>query len=461
MDRTRVGRWDWFRSTGVVALATAAIAVGALSAQTGAASGFEARLQRREAARRAALRSPNSQLAARSFDRDVRPAQNAEDYRSPAEELMDERLIPQPMTEDPSSPEPRMPDVEPTSPEPSLTPSTPTPRRAPTVHPPSMPLPSYEVSCPCGGDSCDDCVDCGSMCDPCIPCLRWTAGFEATFVQPRFDENVGLDVMQTPSTGLETLSEREFDYDFEFAPRVFVGAGFEDGVGLRAMWWQFDHDANPLREQPPANGQGLVSPPAFGDVDVSSNVATDVFTAATGMNAYTIDVEATKEGQFSAWRLGMAAGVRFASVDQSYLTELRNAGDVLRGRIEYRHRNQGFGPTLSLNSSLPLLPRVDLFAAGRGSLLFGEATSRTVAGEDLDLTTPLTTVRDTKRDDLLPTAELQLGLRWNGDRWAGQAWRPYASLAMESQYWNGVGNAVSETGNLGFFGLAACGGVVW
>jgi hypothetical protein len=229
------------------------------------------------------------------------------------------------------------------------------------------------------------------------------------------------------------------------------------------MWWQFDHDANALRQQPPANGLGLVSPPTFLNVDISSNVATDVFTAATGLNAYVIDIEATKEGQFAAWRMGMACGIRFGSVDQTYLTELRNTGNTLRGRIDYRHRNEGIGPTLSLNSSLPITQSVDLFAAGRGSLLFGQATSRLVAAEDLDLTTPLTTVKDTTRDDLLPTAELQLGFRWNGAQWRGGVvdWRPYATLAMESQYWGGVGNAVSEVGNLGFFGFAASGGVTW
>jgi hypothetical protein len=324
-----------------------------------------------------------------------------------------------------------------------------------------------EAEAPLMMGSCGEEVGCGDeVCCPTRPMGSfWYGGFEASLVQPRFDGNSGFSVMESDGATFESRSDREFDYDMNFAPRVFAGLQFADGLGFRSTWWQFDHDANSLTAQPPSNGFGEITNPPFEGVDISSNIPTDVFTAGSGLNAYTIDLEAAKDSQFSSWNLGASCGVRYANIDQTYLAELRDATSVLRGRIQFNHRVEGVGPTMAVSSSLPLTNNLDLFGRGRGSLLFGRATSNLTAGEDLDLVTPLTTTRMTARDDSLPIAEVQLGVKWSGgQRGPGGAlvgWQPFAMVAMEGQFWNGVGNAVSETGDLGFFGVTSGAGVVW
>jgi hypothetical protein len=240
-----------------------------------------------------------------------------------------------------------------------------------------------------------------------------------------------------------------------------VGFGFDDSLGLRATWWQFDHDAATTSANPPANGFGRVAAPPFGDVDISTTIPTDVLTATSGLNVYSIDLEITKQSEFDGWQLGATCGVRYASASQKYLAQTRDSGSDLLGQIGFRHWMDGVGPTLSLSGSVPLTSSWSLFGNGRGSLLFGRATSLLTAGEDLDLSTSFTTTNTNYRDDLLPIAELQLGLRWSGDARSRSRLRPFGTVAMEAQNWSGVGNAVSEDGSLGFFGFTSGLGASW
>jgi hypothetical protein len=310
----------------------------------------------------------------------------------------------------------------------------------------------------CGDIGCGDCVSCGQ-----VGCSRRNylyAGFEATFLQPRFESDVALTVMDSDGTSFENVSDTEFDYSLEFSPRVFIGVECCDGIGVRTSWWQFDHAAADASAQPPTNGFGRVSTPPFGDVEIAATVPTDTLTASAGLKAYTIDVDLTKCGAFRSWDLGFACGLRYAHIEQHYLAELVAPGDVLQDRIDFQHDVEGFGPTIALSSAVPLTQCVDLFCNGRGSLLFGEGNSRFNAGEDLDLTTPFTTTQIDNRDDLLPIAEAQIGLRWNGPLRC-RIWRSFMTLALEGRFWNGVGNASSEEGNLGFFGFTTSAGVTW
>jgi hypothetical protein len=305
---------------------------------------------------------------------------------------------------------------------------------------------------------CGETLACGvGVCED----LRIIAGFEATFLKPRFDGNVAYTISASDDVSFQDSYPAEFGYDVELSPRAFAGLQFTDGVGLRTAWWQFDQDARSLTDQPPANGFGRIAPPDFGDIDISTSIPTDVFAASSALKAYAIDLELTKAGQFAAWRLAAGAGVRYASIAQRYLAETRDASNDLLGRIAFRHESEGVGPTFALGSTLPLTQSIDFYANGRASLLFGQATSQLTGGEDLDLSTPFTTTQRSGREDLLPIGDLQVGLRWNGGEMANTRATPFASLAMEGQYWSGVGNASSELGNLGFFGFAGAAGVNW
>jgi len=317
------------------------------------------------------------------------------------------------------------------------------------------PLPqSFDAGCvDCGIDSCE-----GNCPQPA--CLNWYGGFEATFLSPRFSDNVAYTQTESDGTSFSQITDVEFDYGLDFAPRIFFGAKNDQGIGLRASWWQLDHGADTLTANPPANGFGRISHPTFGTVDISTTVPNSSFTTYSELEAFAIDVEITKETQFTCWQFGIACGLRVAEIDQRYFAQTTNAAGNLTGQIDYEHGMTGFGPTLGLTASVPIANCWTLFANGRGSLLFGDATSQLNAGENLDLTTPFTTTRSTDRDDSMVISELQLGARWQSCNPCG-TWHPFASIALEGQSWNDVGNATSESGNLGLFGFSAQAGVNW
>lgn len=154
-----------------------------------------------------------------------------------------------------------------------------------------------------------------------------------------------------------------------------------------------------------------------------------------------------------------AAGIRYAQMEQTYLGSLTNAAGNQQGTIDYRHDIEGVGPTLYLRAQRPLGYGMALFGSARGALLFGQSTSELNSVEDLDLDDQLTTQRRTGRDDVLPIAEMQVGVQLLPP--SGTVWHPYFHVALESQYWGGVGNASSEDGSMGFFGGNVAIGVCW
>jgi len=282
---------------------------------------------------------------------------------------------------------------------------------------------------------------------------RWFAGFEATFLKPHFTSNPAYTLMESDGSSFENYTDVEFSYDMQFAPRVFVGLQMGEEIGLRATWWHFDNDPDVLLAQPPANGFGSITPPSFGSVDISTTVPGSSFQAGTGLTAYTLDLDITREFCVSHWRIGAFGGLRYAEIDQKYLAQTTNASGALTGQIDYQHGLSGIGPTIGLYASIPVATRIELFSEARGAVLFGEATSSLTAGEDLDLASAFTTTSTTNRDEVMTIGEVELGLRWQGCR--RRCWQPFGSIAMEGQTWGDAGNATSEDGNVGFFGFNA------
>lgn len=316
-----------------------------------------------------------------------------------------------------------------------------------------------EPSCGCGGGCADGC--CGVVGQSRSGGAGFYAAYEATFLQPYFENNVGFSTTESDGATFNSITDTEFSYDTVHSPRVYFGWKHQDGVGLRVTWWDFDEEAAPISTNPPLNGFGNVTHPAFGAVDISSTIPTDSFSASTSLSAHTIDLEATKETSFGGWEFGVGGGLRYVELDQTYFAQLSAAAVTLLGQIDYRQSLEGFGPTISINASRPLSNRLDLFCKARGSVLYGDSESVLSAGEDLDLVTPFTTNRTTSREDLLSIGEIQLGLKWQGVSRRNQMRKPFFSVAFESQVWNDVGNATSEEGSIGFFGVNTAVGFDW
>jgi len=313
----------------------------------------------------------------------------------------------------------------------------------------------------CAGPVSPSCTACASPRIGCCQYGSFVAAFDFAVLSAHFEDNRAFTVMQSDGVSFESFSDTEFDYKLELTPRVWVGFESFSGLGLRAGYWHYDHAPAIVSASPPANGFGRVSHPPFGDVDISSTIPTDTFTAATDLDAYVIDFEATKSIAFGSWSMQVSGGLRYASIEQSYLAGLVNGAGVARGAIDFSHRLQGAGPTASLAVFRPITPGTTLFALARGSLLYGQGESRLNAGEDLDLANPFYTTTVAERDDVLPIGEIQLGVQWSGNKMPYGGWTPFLRLAAESQLWSGAGGAASEDGDLEFVGFNASVGCIW
>ena len=322
-----------------------------------------------------------------------------------------------------------------------------------------------------GDDACG-CGDCGDCCGSCTGswllggpasctggCGTINAGVELTFLRPHFESNPVASELTSDGDTLESFNVFEFDYQTELSPRVWLEYSANCNMGFRVIWWEFDHGAAPESLSPDENGFGRITPPDFGDVDLSTTVPGSVYSALTDLRAWTLDIEGTRAFSAGCWTWLGAAGVRYAEIDQSYISNLQNDQGDLQGTIDYAHGAEAFGPTVYLRAERPVWPGVSLFGSVRGSLLFGDSFSELNAIEDLDLDDQLRTERFTSRDDLLPIGEVQVGLQvltpCIGFR------QPYFHVALEGQHWGGAGNASSEDGALGFFGFNVALGLSW
>lgn len=313
------------------------------------------------------------------------------------------------------------------------------------------------ASC-CSEPVCCDSVGCGS-CQ--LAPQRWYTGFEATFVKPYFGNNVAFTTTDNSGTN-STISETDFDYDLEFSPRVFLGWNRDcDDVGFRATWWQFDHSASTAETNPPVSGLGNVALPEFGGVTIESVTPTDVITADSSLNAYTIDLEATKTTNFCSWQFGMSGGFRYAYLEQGYLGLLSDDSLNALDQVDFSHSIEGFGPTIGFEAFRPYGCQSGVFCKARGSLLFGDSKSSLIADQDLSLTTPSRVTQTTASDDILSICELQVGYRWQADPCRCRGVQPFLSIAMEGQLWDGAGNASTQDTAMGFFGFNSAIGLNW
>lgn len=315
-----------------------------------------------------------------------------------------------------------------------------------------------DVDC-CDGCLVEPCCSCGSNPCICAPEPRFAIGVELVSIKPRFDDNVAFTVMESDGANNDTFNDAEFDYDPDWSARVWMGCESCSGLGGRATYWHFNQLGTTSSAMPPDNGFGFILHPVFGDVDISTNVPTDTFTASSTVEAFAVDLEMTKRIEFPKWSAVASGGLRYAEIEQSYFAQRRQQDDTLLGTIDFAHHLKGIGPTVAVRADRSLIGGLSGFSSARGSLLFGDGESHLAASEGPATGPPLTTTQNRGRDDLLPIGEMQVGLHWQGKQC--KVWRPFLTAALEGQIWGGAGNASSEEGSVGFFGVSLGGGSVW
>ncbi|PQO31225.1 hypothetical protein C5Y96_12835 [Blastopirellula marina] len=285
-------------------------------------------------------------------------------------------------------------------------------------------------------------------------CGHYYAAYELVLVTPYQSNNTAILAFNDP-----VIEHVGFDWGMKPSSRVELGyLGAKGAMGWRARYWQFDQSTSLDVDSSVAltQDEGSIIWASINDADTIIglvDVDTAVMTHRIDLNVLDLELQTQATKNFL-----VSGGFRYAEIDQSYLA-VADAG-IAMGDIKFR----GYGPTLAGEFSRPMIGRWDVFANGRGSMLFGQQQFRAssdAASEIMDIENTGT---------LSGAMEMQMGVKWTS-----RNERFFFKSALEAQYWANVGSpnpsamfstdsdeATSDdvlNENLGFLGFTIGGGI--
>ena len=296
------------------------------------------------------------------------------------------------------------------------------------------------------------CQTCGTAGSCHCSSGHYYGSYEAVIVSPFQSNNTGIIAQNDP-----VIEHLGFDWEMKYSNRFELGyLAPTCGIGWRARYWQFDQSTSFAVD----NNVGLVQDEgaiiwAATDNDVVGlvDVDTAVMTHSIDMHVWDLELQAN-----ATKNLLLSGGFRYAEIDQNYLA-VTDAG-IGTGLMDF----QGYGPTMSAEFHRNVCGGWDVFANGRGSLLYG---SQRFVGTDDQSNIEMTI---NNGGSLSSALETQMGLKWTSCNN-----RFFFKTALEAQYWANVGSPNpaatftddSDEANaddplnesLGFVGLTVGGGV--
>lgn len=248
---------------------------------------------------------------------------------------------------------------------------------------------------------------------------HYYGSYEAVFVTPFQSNNTAIIAQNDP-----VIEHIGFDWDMKYSNRFELGyLAPTCGIGWRARYWQFDQstsftaDNNGVLAQDEGtiiwtavnNGNSVI-----GLVDVD----TAVMTHSIDMQVWDMELQAN-----ATKNLLLSGGFRYADINQGYRAVADSGIGI--GYMDF----QGYGPTVSAEYSRNVFGRWDLFANGRGSVLYGQQAFRASSEA------PSQMLIINNNGTLASSAEMQMGLKWTSrnDRF-------FFKTGLEAQYWANVGS---------------------
>ncbi len=302
------------------------------------------------------------------------------------------------------------------------------------------------------------------VCPPETGRARFIAGAGVYYVQPHFEANpaftttLGGGIAAVPAT--TAIFQRDFDWDYHFAPQAFVGFIGANGLGLRGRYWRFDEStdisaANGTGFSPITGGTTITDATGF----LVSTTAGDLLTFESDLQLDVLDVEALQEIVRGPWTVTLSGGVRLADLRQSYTARLFNPGPAIEtfDILQSNQRFKGIGPVAAAEVRRQLFNSgLAIYGSARAAVLFGtgersSSLSETTAGALTDFSS-----FSSSRDDVMPVTELEIGAEY---AFNFRNFQLFVRATYVGHVWFGAGSAASESGNLGFSGLGLVAGV--
>jgi len=300
---------------------------------------------------------------------------------------------------------------------------------------------------------------CGNCCqDACCPSGGWITGAGFYYIKPQWETNPAF-LTSTATAGGVVLNQQDFDYDHEFAPRIWLGYVGGSGLGVRGHWWGIDAESSASITTGGATAIFSAQPLGLGLLTVGPG---DVMNFQSEIELDAIDLEAIQTFGRNGWSGLVSGGVRWVQIRQQYqVLAVPTIG--LSDTVDSTHSFDGLGPTASLELRRRLWDTgFSLYGMGRTAILFGNSDQHVVrvfdGAVDVDATAG--------QWDVIPIGELEFGTEYDWDTDFGNA---FVNVSMVGMTYFGAGNSANvesvytggadNTSNLGFFGLTATAGI--
>ncbi len=318
--------------------------------------------------------------------------------------------------------------------------------------------------------------DMGPGCAPCEPtCGGLQAGVGFYYIKPVWDNNPAL-LTTTIDPGFSRGRLDHFSYDFDFAPRVWIGIS-DGNAGARLRFWTYDDSASLSRIDDDAGGAVLrISSAAPLGVSIGTTVtaqAPQSIAAVGDLQLEVWDLEGTYTHQVCGFDITYFGGLRYVHMSQSYNAAVvdTNTGLLLEA-LSSGHNLNVAGLTGGVETRRAIgCTGLAVYGSSRASLLYGHSRQTAVAITSGLGTETLSEGADTSREDLLPILEAELGVEYSTCMGNSTL---FIQAGLVGQVWFGAGNnsrsstpdilgpvsggTISDD-NLGFFGLSIAGGI--
>jgi len=255
----------------------------------------------------------------------------------------------------------------------------------------------------------------------------WYAGVEGTFLHvSRRDPGVNISqgTFEDPATS-------SLNSDYGVGPRIWLGVEFCDGWGVRGRFWAFRDNADEV----------------FGNPGSAVGTGTGNFSVGEyNLDAYTIDIEATKSWSCGPWYLDLSLGARYAEMRQNALMAFyENVEGTTAFGSAYR-RISGTGLTAAIEGHYSFgNSGWDVFANARGSILWGSTNGAVTAAADDNFGTFGSDVASVSNSTNLTIFEAQLGGEWTHPlKYVNGTF--FVRSAVEYQRWTASDAAAAEAG---------------
>ncbi len=300
--------------------------------------------------------------------------------------------------------------------------------------------------------------------DPC--CAQhgfWNATGGLYFMQPFFSSNPAFITSKLLPSGNLSNRQQDMGQKISIAPLASVGYTWSSGLGIRARWFEFQGNGSARGS---VDATGTVFPPTGSLSPFSGILGPANINASSTLHLSVYDLEFTYLHGNECWSVLYGAGVRYATMNQSYQLDVTaGAASPLPGPNTFNayHNFGAAGPTFSLETRKQLgNSAFALYGSARGSILFG-ATSQNASQNFPGTLTGFPVVNGCNTGTLvLPVGEVELGAEWS--QTCGRC-RLFAQLGVVGQIWwgggnasqslylaTGPGNSSSQTNNFGFLG---------